>query len=288
VTTRRAFVRIPEEWVVEERRKVGPFVTRERYRLPDGSILTWSSRRHRKTGLVEEDHGTLERPWWQPRRLGWWIAVLFMVGAFLFALGSFPPYADRVDPRIVGVTYFVGSRVFTSAGYLQYVQPINAAEGVRVSATRAGRRLLAWQPRRIDWWSASVQSVGTVLFNISTFSALDATFSQQQQERLVWAPDMLGSIAFMVASTLAWLEVCDGWWRWSPGDTSWRIVALNLGGSMAFQFSAIAAFIRPATGELVSLPIANLGTFVGAVGFFLGAALLIPEMQDRQEPTPPT
>jgi hypothetical protein len=63
-------------------------------------------------------------------------------------------------------------------------------------------------------------------------------------------------------------------------------VALNLGGSIAFQISAIAAFIRPATGELVSLPIANLGTFVGAVGFFLGAALLIPEMQDRQEPSP--
>ena len=161
------------------------------------------------------------------------------------------------------------------------MQTINAAEGVRVSSAHGRRRLLAWQPGRIDWWSASVQSVGTVLFNISTFSALDATFSQQQQERLVWAPDMLGSIAFMVASTLAWLEVCGGWWRWRPGDTSWRIVALNLGGSIAFQLSAIAAFIRPATGELVSLPIANLGTFVGAVGFFRGALLLIPEISDR-------
>jgi hypothetical protein len=89
----------------------------------------------------------------------------------------------------------------------------------------------------------------------------------------------------MVASTLAWLEVCGGWWRWSPGDTSWRIVALNLGGSIAFQLSAIAAFIRPTTGEIVSVPIANLGTFVGAVGFFLGAAFLIPEMQDRSGPS---
>jgi hypothetical protein len=62
-------------------------------------------------------------------------------------------------------------------------------------------------------------------------------------------------------------------------------VALNLGGSIAFQLSAIAAFIRPTTGEVVNLPIANLGTFVGAVGFFLGAALLIPEMQGRSEPS---
>ena len=238
MTTRRAFVRIPEEWVVEERRKVGPFVTRERYRLPDGSILTWSSRRHRKTGLVEEDHGTLERPWWQPRRLGLvdrgrcsWSA------SFLFALGLVPAVRRRASTRrVVGVTYFVGSIFFTSAGYLQYVQAINAGGGsARVARPWPTGAQLAWQPRRIDWWSASVQSVGTVLFNISTFSALDATFSQQQQERLVWAPDMLGSIAFMVASTLAWLEVCGGWWRWRPLDTSWRIVALNLGGSIAFR-----------------------------------------------------
>ena len=54
---------------------------------------------------------------------------------------------------------------------------------------------------------------------------------------------------------------------------------MNLGGSIAFQISALAAFVRPATGELLSLPVANLGTFVGAVGFFVGAVLLIPEMR---------
>ena len=110
---------------------------------------------------------------------------------------------------------------------------------------------------------------------------MDAALSTSQQERLVWAPDMFGSIAFMIASTLAWLEVCHGWWHWDPRDTSWRIVALNLLGSIAFQISAIAAFIRPATGELVNVPIANLGTFVGAVCFFFGAMLLIPELSDR-------
>ena len=150
--------------------------------------------------------------------------------------------------RIVSVTYFVGSLFFTSAGYLQYVQTINAPDDLDADDT-AGEGVPGCSrgnPRRIDWWSASVQSIGTLLFNISTFSALDAAFSHQQQERLVWAPDMFGSVAFMIASTLAWLEVCHGWWRWRPRDTSWRIVALNLGGSIAFQISAIAAFIpRP-------------------------------------------
>ncbi len=278
----RIAIRVPEEWVLEERKKVGPFVTRERYRLPDGSQRTWNSRRHRKTGRVEEERRGLDRPWWRPRLLGWWVAALFVVGSSLFALGSFPPYANHVDVRLAGVTFFLGSIFFTSAGYLQYVQTINAPDEVAPAPdARRRRRFLAWQPRRIDWWAASVQSVGTLLFNLSTFAAMDAALGAQQQERRVWAPDMFGSIAFMVASTLAWMEVCDGWWAWRPRDTPWRIVALNLAGSMAFQVSAIAAFIRPATGEIANVPIATLGTFVGAIGFLFGAVLLIPELADR-------
>jgi hypothetical protein len=282
VTTRGAPVRVPDESVVEQTHGVGPFVTRQRYRLADGSHRTWSSRRHRKVGLVHEQRRSLDRPWWQPRLLGWWIAVLFVCGSALFAIGALPWYADTIDPKIVGVTFFVGSIFFTVAGYLQYVETINAPPELDPGErSRRRTRLLAWQPRRIDWWAASVQSVGTVLFNISTLSAMNLQFALRQQERLVWAPDMFGSVAFMIASTLAWLEVCHGWWRWDPRDLSWRIVALNLGGSIAFQLSAIAAFIRPATGELLSVPVANLGTFVGAVCFLIGAALLIPEIADR-------
>ena len=75
----------------------------------------------------------------------------------------------------------------------------SSTPGRRAAATPA--RLLAWQPRRIDWWAASVQSVGTLLFNISTFAAADARSPSEQQDRLVWAPDMFGSIAFLVASS---------------------------------------------------------------------------------------
>lgn len=275
-------VGVPETWVLEQRLKVGPFITRERYRLPDGSHRTWASRRHRKTGRVEEQRQPIDHPWWRPRLLGWWVAALFIVGAFLFALGSFPPYANHVDVRVVGVTYFIGSLFFTSAGYLQYMQTINAPEELTPGvATATRRRYLAFQPHRIDWWAASVQSIGTLLFNVSTFSAMHMAFTVQQQERRVWVPDMFGSIAFMVASTLAWIEVCDGWWAWRPHDTPWRIVALNLIGSIAFQISAIAAFIRPATGEVANASLANLGTFVGAIGFLLAAALLIPELADE-------
>jgi YrhK-like protein len=204
----------------------------------------------------------------------WWIGVLFMIGSTAFALGSAPFYAELFEPAVVGVTFFVGSIFFTSAGYLQYVQVVNAGDG------RASRRtvLLAWQPDHVDWWAASIQSIGTVLFNISTFAALLTTLSVRQEDRLVWAPDMFGSVAFLVASSLAWFEVCR-WWVVHPREYSWWVVALNLAGSIAFQISAVAAFVRPATGELVNVPVANLGTFLGAVCFFVGAFLLIPEMR---------
>jgi hypothetical protein len=265
--------------MLEERLQVGPFVTRERYRLPDGSVTTWNSRRRHKKGRAEEQLERLRHPWWQPGLIGWWVAALFMVGSTAFALGPFPPYADGVGATAVAVTYFVGSLFFTAAGYLQFVQTINAPD--QIEGTNRVTRPFAWQPHRIDWWAASVQSIGTLLFNRSTFNAMNADLSTSQAKRLVWAPDMFGSIAFIVASAMAWVEVCDGWWRWDPGDTSWRIVALNLFGSIAFLISAIAASIDPSTGELLSVPVANLGTFVGAVCFFIGAALLIPELSDR-------
>ena len=96
---------------------------------------------------------------------------------------------------------------------------------------------------------------------------------------MIWRPDMLGSIAFIVASWLAWIEVCHGWFAWRPRDVSWWIVSANLGGSIAFLISAFAAYIDPQNGQIWRLPLANLGTFVGAVGFFVGALLLIPEMR---------
>jgi hypothetical protein len=51
---------------------------------------------------------------------------------------------------------------------------------------------------------------------------------------------------------------------------------VNLAGSVAFGVSAVASYVKP-NGELVSLALTNLGTFVGAVCFLAGALLLLPE-----------
>ena len=261
--------------------RVGPFVTSRTYRTPDGSSVTWTSRRHRKGLGLAQEIATRPRRWlaltWAPTKVTWWTAVLFMIGSACFVVGSFPPYVHHVSVHADALTYFVGSIFFTSAGYLQFLEVSNA-DRYGGGEHLGGFRFASWQPTSIGWWSAAVQSFGTLLFNVSTFAATRSVLDQQQSERLVWAPDMLGSVAFLIASTLAWVEVCEGWWRVDPHDVSWWIVALNLIGSIAFQLSALGAFISPKTGEVANLPVATAGTFIGAVCFFLGAYLLLPEI----------
>lgn len=277
-SVRPAPVRAPEGWSLEGHRGAGPFVTFAVYRLADGTERVWSSRRHRK-GNERLSQRTI---WWQPGAIGWWIALCFAIGSLCFAIGVVPAYADAVGAAVDAWTFFVGSVFFTTAGYLQFVQAINAPEDA-AGERREGRRWFAWQPQRNDWWACGVQSIGTVFFNISTFAATRATLDAAQEHRLVWSPDMLGSIAFIVASWLAWVEVCHRWFAVEPHDVSWWIVACNLGGSIAFLLSAFAAYVNPSTGDIANVPVANLGTFIGAVGFFTGAVLLVPEMRRAGE-----
>jgi hypothetical protein len=61
---------------------------------------------------------------------------------------------------------------------------------------------------------------------------------------------------------------------------SWRIVTLNLVGSIAFGVSAVTALIEPSTQEPVSAAIANAGTAVGALCFLASGIMLLPEAAD--------
>jgi hypothetical protein len=118
-----------------------------------------------------------------------------------------------------------------------------------------------------------VQLAGTVWFNINTANALRVGLTTRQQNLRIWTPDMIGSVCFLVASWLAVEEVCHARWCVRRGDVSWSVAAVNLLGSVFFALAALAAFVRPATGDLLSASIANGGTFLGALCFFWGARL---------------
>ena len=255
--------------------RVGPFVTFVERVRPDGAVARWDSRRHRKHPPGAPAAGST---WWAPGARGWWIAVLFAVGSLLFALGAVPGYASAVGARWDAVTFFIGSLFFTAAGFLTYREAVDAGPQPLHAARR---RFFVFQPRRIDWWATAVQLAGTLFFNLSTGNALREDLSAQAAHQHVWRPDAVGSVCFLVASALAWFEVCHGWACWRPRSWSWWITLLNLIGSVAFGVSAVAGYINPATGQLHNAERSNLGTFIGAVCFLAGALLLLPERTEE-------
>jgi len=216
-----------------------------------------------------------------PGRADWQVAALFIVGSACFALGALPGYASMVGTEADGVTYFVGSLFFTSAALLQFLISIGVVRADRRPRAGVQWRLMWRAPRQVEWWAGSVQLVGTLFFNLSTFAALHQNFTVTEANRRVWGPDVLGSIAFLVASGLVYADVRRPWLAWRPRDLGWSVATLNLVGSVAFGASAIAAKVL-STGDLRNLALANLGTFVGALCFLLGAVLLIPD-QERAE-----
>ena len=175
------------------------------------------------------------------------IGILFMVGSACFAVASIPG-ASSVSQRAVGVTYFVGSVFFTSAAFEQ----LRTARGT-------GNEV----------WAALIQFVGTLFFNVSTFAAMWDELSARGADLLIWSPDALGSVCFLVASVLAELAVLHA------GLLIRRSATLNLIGSVAFGVSAIAGYVVPDTDELLNASLATSATLLGALCFFWAARILV-------------
>src|SRR6266550_282782 len=154
-------------------------------------------------------------------RLAWdrWIAVGFAIGSACFFIGPFPGFVQLVGTGADGVVFFAGSVFFTLAAALE----------VRESTLSLGRRWSA----DASWWSAAIQFAGTLLFNVSTFSAMQSGLSTHQQNKLVWAPDLIGSACFLVSGWLGYAVTTGPHLlhaRWLPErrDRAWKMAAVNL------------------------------------------------------------
>ena len=257
---------------VLEQRGFGPFTTRVVWHRVTGEVEIIESRRQRKRARSPE-----ESTWFAPRSRSWWIGVLFAVGSACFAAAALPVIAEAIGTKLDNTTYFVGSIFFTTAALLQFLEVLGTSPDLLGGPTSARRSHPLFQPHRIDWWATAIQLVGTIFFNLTTGrAAYRVLTSPESINHAVWRPDAIGSICFLVASWLAWAEVCHGSWAWRPQDISWWIVGLNMAGSIAFGVSAVASKVDT-SGALRSVELTNLGTFVGAVGFLVGGILLLPE-----------
>ena len=271
----------PPGWTEVRRRHIGPFTTHVTYRRADGETREWGSRAHRK-GASRLSRPGAATGWWAPARASWWIAVLFIIGSACFAIGPFPGFVQLVGAGADAAVFFAGSLFFTSAAALQYLETINADRGPEGTGERRRLRVLSFEPHRIDWWASAVQLLGTLFFNVSTYEALQEGLSTPQENHLIWAPDVFGCACFLIASWLAWAEVCGGAWARPRRDPEWWVAALNLVGSLAFGVAGIASFFVPDTGDILDLAAANWTTVIGALCFLAGAVgLLVEGMRAR-------
>jgi hypothetical protein len=226
----------------------------------------------------------------RPARLNAMIATLFALGSSCFVLGSVPVFINTVSEVADAVTYFVGSIFFTSASFLQLLQAQSPAmtgvEAVRQN-TPGPVRMWRWLPHDRGWLAAATQFPGTLFFNVSTFAALAFNASVQAKDRYVWRPDVFGSTLFLVASVFGILAIGRFWSsQWS--SFPWRIAWVNMLGSILFMASALASFVVPSSGDLLSLRITVAGTLLGAVCFLIGSLLMFPAWKQAviHQPSP--
>ena len=186
------------------------------------------------------------------------MAISFAVGSLCFLIGPFPGYVDLVGPGADAVTFFVGSIFFTLGGAFQTWLAFPHRH-----RARAGRD---------EFWAAAVQSAGTLYFNVTTYQAMHTQLSNAAYDQLVWRPDALGSVCFLVSGVIAY--------RASPrdgllprrGGAGWWEATVNLLGCVFFGISAIGGYVVPETGSMIDLALANWNTALGAA-CFLACAL---------------
>lgn len=277
------------------------FVTRRLIPLPEGGHLVATSRRHRKglrphrvpdlesAGRPPSAHAAAFLHLWAPRRLAWWIAVLFAIGSVLFTLGgiaaSWPHWVPAALRDVSGLNriFVVGAIFFTSAAWLQWLEALNGdvAEALADGAQRRWR-WVGWRPRNLGYLACAVQLVGTVMFNFDTLDATFAGLSWEEEDLLVWTPNMFGCACFLGASYLAYTEVSQGAVSFHLRSISWWVAVVNLLGSLAFQLSALYSFVGPDPAASGSLFLASFYTAAGGLCFLLGSYLMIPELFDEE------
>lgn len=205
------------------------------------------------------------------------MGVFFATGSLCFVAGPLTAYADAVGGYADALTFFIGSVLFTLGGATQCL--------LAAPERRDGPLGLA------TWRTAWIQSAGTLLFNLMTFAAVTVAVTSRRYDTVVWGPNAVGSVCFLVSGTIFYLSSPrhgplprrdhQGWWE----------ASVNLLGCVLFGISAVAGYAAGRPGTLVSAGISNWTTTLGAACFLacaltacgLGATLKAPRLRQLRD-----
>lgn len=200
------------------------------------------------------------------------MALLFAIGSTCFLIGPFPGYAELVGDKADSVTFFLGSILFTGGGALQSLTAFPERR-----SSNSGRAA---------WWAAVIQSAGTLFFNVTTYQALHTALASSEYNKLVWRPDALGSVCFLISGAIAYGASPRRGWLPARGGSGWWEPSVNLLGCVLFGISAVAGYVVPTTGSMISQAAANWNTSLGAACFLACAAATLRTGQTLKSPRP--
>jgi hypothetical protein len=205
------------------------------------------------------------------------MGVFFALGSLCFLVGPLSAYANAVGGHADGLTFFIGSILFTLGG---------ASQCVLAAPERPHRPLGV-----ASWRTAWIQAVGTLLFNLMTFVALTVAATSHNYNTVVWGPNAFGSVCFLISGAIFYLSSPrrgllpahdhEGWWE----------AAINLLGCVLFGISAVTGYASGQAGTLISTSVSNWTTTLGAACFLavaltavgLGTTLKAPRLRQLRD-----
>lgn len=201
------------------------------------------------------------------------MGAFFGLGSLCFVVAPLNVYDTAVGAHADALTFFSGSILFTLGG---------ASQCLLAAPERPDR------PTGLaNWRTAWIQSVGTLVFNLMTLTAITVTATNRHYDTVVWGPNAFGSACFLVSGTIFYLSSPrrgllprldhEGWWEPS----------VNLLGCVLFGISAVTSYAPGHADALISTGFTNWTTTLGAACFLacaltacgLGATLKAPRLR---------
>lgn len=291
----RAVFQVPSGAAPEKTGGRGKLISRVEWRHENGGAATWESRTARKRGFIEVlRDGMVERIRARPAaaiRLGRCNTVSgfsFFLGGGLFTLGAVLSEVGSTPAFTLNWIFLIGGFFFSLGAYAALVQEVNSPRGIDTDGALTENRWRWWsyEPLRPGWVAAFVLLCGTLAFAVSLLDAFLIGLETQQINRLIWAPEMVGCVLFLISGHIGLIEVCHGRFRLQPSSLGWWIVVVNQVGSWLFFASGLAAFVRPVTGSVISVDVINWGTALGAACFSLAGLAQLFERPDSAPAVP--
>lgn len=118
------------------------------------------------------------------RRLNAIASGAFVIGGALFALCAAVAQFGSGDPVESASIYFAGG-------------PLPTADW----------RWWVYESMRLDWLSTFVLFVGTLVFAVNLLDSFLQGFTVQEINRLMWTPDVIRCVLFLVSGHLAFVEI---------------------------------------------------------------------------------